>query len=83
MRAGILRSFKSRVPEVRHYSRAGVRPRERSRFQLTPDSVGGHQPTQMRRRAPPLTHSCYTSDTARARRIGDCLKKDLPIKKKL
>ena len=38
------------VPEVRHYSRAGVRPRERSRLQLTPDSVGGHQPTQMRRR---------------------------------
>ena len=33
--------------------------------------------------APPLRHSCYTSDTARARRIGDCLKKDLPIKKKV
>ena len=31
----------SGVPEVRHYSRAGVRPRERSRLQLTPDSVGG------------------------------------------
>ena len=31
-----------------------------------PDSVGGHQPPQMRRRAPPLTHSCYTSDTARS-----------------
>ena len=29
------------MPEVRHYSRAGVRPRERSRLQLTPDSVGG------------------------------------------
>ena len=27
--------------EMRHYSRAGVRPRERSRLQLTPDSVGG------------------------------------------
>ena len=33
--------------------------------------------------APPPAHSGYPSDTARARRIGDCLKKDLPIKKKV
>ena len=29
------------MPEVRHYSRAAARPRERSRLQLTPDRVGG------------------------------------------
>ena len=40
------------------------RPRERSRFQLTPDSVGGHQPMQMRRGAPPLRLSCYPSTAA-------------------
>ena len=36
-----VRGAQRSVPEVRHYSRAGVRPRERSRLQLTPDSVGG------------------------------------------
>ena len=45
-------------------SSGGVRPRERSRLQLTPDSVGGHQPPQMRRRAPPLRLSCYPSTAA-------------------
>ena len=48
------------------------RPRERSRFQLTPDSVGGTRiaadAPQMRRGraadAPPLTHSCPTSTAA-------------------
>lgn len=39
-------------------SSARVRPRQRSRFQLTPDRVGGHQPPQMRRGAPPMMHSC-------------------------
>ena len=36
-----VRGAQRSVPEVRHYSRARVRPRERSRLQLTPDSVGG------------------------------------------
>ena len=49
---------------IAYRSSGGVRPRERSRFQLTPDSVGGHQPTQMRRGAPPLTHSGNTSTAA-------------------
>ena len=40
------------------------RPRERSRFQLTPDSVGGTRIDALRRGAPPLTHSCYTSTAA-------------------
>ena len=40
-RAGTRHAPAVGVPEVRHYSRAGVRPRERSRLQLTPDSVGG------------------------------------------
>ena len=49
---------------IAYRSSGGARPRERSRFQLTPDSVGGHQPPQMRRGAPPLTHSCPTSTAA-------------------
>ena len=39
-------------------------PRERSRLQLTPDSVGGMRTTPLRRGAPPMTHSCSTSIAA-------------------
>ena len=45
--------------EMRYYSRAGVRPRERSRLQLPPDNVGGtridaHAPRSAAAEAPLL-----------------------------
>ena len=45
---------------IAYCSSGGTRPRERSRFQLTLDSVGGTCTAD----APPLTHSCYTSTAA-------------------
>ena len=40
-RMGLQATHSLGASEMRYYSRAGVRPRERSRLQLTPDSVGG------------------------------------------